>query len=150
SETGADDGGSASNSPSIQRRKRMQSQEEEEVQSQVISEHMAASSQSRLSPVLGDDGNLSTSSEAEVDDVTERASQTGSRRTSARRSGSRSEGSDSSSRRKPAYKIERHFKKALERMRSATISREEMHRIEDMFVDFKRELYEAERRGRQE
>ena len=150
SETGADDGGSASNSPSIQRRKRMQSQEEEEVQSQVISEHMAASSQSRLSPELGDDGNFSTSSEVEVEDVTERSSETGSRRTSARRSSSRSEGSDSASRRKPAYKIERHFKKALERMRTATISREEMYRIEDMFVDFKRELYEAERRGRQE
>ena len=150
SEAGADDGGSASNSPSIQRRKRMQSQEEEEVQSQVISEHMAASSQSRLSPELGDDGNLSSSSDVEMGGAVGQALETGSRRMSARRSGSRSDASDSSGRRKPAYKIERHFKKALERVRTATISREEMHRIEDMFVDFKRELYEAERRGRQE
>lgn len=150
SEPGADDGGSASNSPSLQRRKRMQSQEEEEVQSQVISEHMAASSQSRLSPELADDGNLSTSPEVETGDVTGRISKTGSRRTSTRRSRSRSDASDSSGRKKPAHKIERHFKKALERVRTATISRDEMHRIEDMFVDFKRELYEAERRGRQD
>lgn len=150
SEPVADEGGSASNSPSIQRRKRMQSQEEEEVQSQVISEHMAASSQSRLSPELGDDGNFSTSSEVEMEGVTGRAGEAGMRRTSARRSGSGSEASDSSGRKKPAHKIERHLQKALERMRTATISRDEMYRIEDMFVDFKRELYEAERRGRQE
>lgn len=143
SETRADDGGSATSSPSLRRRKRMQSQEEEEVHSQVISEHMAASSQSRLSPELGDEINLER--DVEMSD-TPKAGKSPSRKTR----NSLSQGSDSSSRRKPAYKIERHLKKALERVQTASISREEMYRIEDLFVDFKRELYEAERRGRQE
>lgn len=142
----ADDNDSTTSSPSLQRRKRMQSQEEEEVQSQVISEHMAASNQSRLSPELGEDINFSQ--DAEVGDVTSKASppKTRSRRASRSTSGS----SSSPIRKRPAQKVERHLKKALERVQTATISREEMYRIEDLFVDFKRELYDAERRGRQE
>lgn len=153
SESRADDNNSTTNSPSLRRRRRMQSQEEEEVQSQVISEHMAASSQSRLSPELGEEANLLQEKDAEMGGVTSDASETGrvsSRKTrSSRRSRRRSGSSTSSGARKPAHKVERHLQKALERMQTASISREEMHRIEDLFVDFKRELYEAERRGRQ-
>lgn len=143
SETSADEGGSATSSPSLRRRKRMQSQEEEEVHSQVISEHMAASSQSRLSPELGEEP--SSSQDVEMGDAS-KPSKSSSRKTRS----SLSESNDSSSRKKSTHKIERHLKKALERVQTASISREEMYRIEDLFVDFKRELYEAERRGRQE
>lgn len=36
----------------------------------------------------------------------------------------------------------------LDRLRTARLSRQEVYRIEDMFMDMRRELYEAERRGR--
>jgi hypothetical protein len=36
----------------------------------------------------------------------------------------------------------------LEQLRSAALSREEVYQMEDVFMDLKRELYEAERRGR--
>ncbi|KAH6634167.1 Rap1-interacting factor 1 N terminal-domain-containing protein [Chaetomium sp. MPI-SDFR-AT-0129] len=47
-----------------------------------------------------------------------------------------------------AMKIMDLFRGGLEELRSARLSREEVYRIEDMFMDMKRELYEAERRGR--
>jgi len=37
---------------------------------------------------------------------------------------------------------------SLEALRSAALSRDEVYQVEDMCMDFKRELYEAERRGR--
>jgi hypothetical protein len=37
----------------------------------------------------------------------------------------------------------------LENLRSMELSRDEVYRIEDVFMDMKRELYEAERRGRE-
>ncbi len=37
---------------------------------------------------------------------------------------------------------------AMEAMRLGRLSRDEVYRIEDIMMDFKRELYEAERRGR--
>ncbi|KAF4121733.1 Rap1-interacting factor 1 N terminal [Geosmithia morbida] len=37
----------------------------------------------------------------------------------------------------------------LERLRAASLSRDEVYKIEDMLMDMKRELFEAERRGRQ-
>ncbi|KAI1809579.1 hypothetical protein GGS20DRAFT_274674 [Poronia punctata] len=37
----------------------------------------------------------------------------------------------------------------LEGLRTATLSREDVYKIEDMFMDIKKELYEAERRSRQ-
>ncbi|EAQ93537.1 hypothetical protein CHGG_01772 [Chaetomium globosum CBS 148.51] len=40
------------------------------------------------------------------------------------------------------------FRGGLEELRSARLSREEVYQIEDMFMDMRRELYEAERRGR--
>ncbi len=36
----------------------------------------------------------------------------------------------------------------LEALRTAELSRDEVYRVEDMCMDIKRELYEAERRGR--
>ena len=36
----------------------------------------------------------------------------------------------------------------LSALRSAELSRDEVYRVEDMFMDMKRELFEAERRGR--
>lgn len=135
--SGGDDGCSVTSSPSF----RLQSSqggsdlEDDDVQSQVLSEHIAASqSQSRQSPELGDD---TTFNRPEAG--AEAASET------------RSDKRGGSSQSKPAsYKIEKHFKKALEKMRSVSLSRDEMYRIEDMFLDFKRELYEAERRGRED
>ncbi|KAI5927186.1 Rap1-interacting factor 1 N terminal-domain-containing protein [Camillea tinctor] len=41
------------------------------------------------------------------------------------------------------------FGKGLERLRTASLSRDEVGKIEDMFYDIKRELYEVERRSRQ-
>ncbi|KXX83226.1 Telomere length regulator protein rif1 [Madurella mycetomatis] len=40
------------------------------------------------------------------------------------------------------------FRSGLDELRSARLSRPEVYQIEDMFMDMKRELYEAERRGR--
>lgn len=40
------------------------------------------------------------------------------------------------------------FRGGLDELRSARLSREEVYQIEDMFMDMRRELYEAERRGR--
>ncbi|KAK4238096.1 Rap1-interacting factor 1 N terminal-domain-containing protein [Achaetomium macrosporum] len=40
------------------------------------------------------------------------------------------------------------FRSGLDELRSARLSRQEVYQIEDMFMDMKRELYEAERRGR--
>jgi hypothetical protein len=40
------------------------------------------------------------------------------------------------------------FRGGLDELRSAQLSREEVYQIEDMFMDMRRELYEAERRGR--
>ncbi|KAK4158800.1 putative telomere length regulator protein rif1 [Cladorrhinum sp. PSN259] len=40
------------------------------------------------------------------------------------------------------------FRGGLDGLRSAKLSRHEVYQIEDMFMDIKRELYEAERRGR--
>ncbi|KAK3300128.1 Rap1-interacting factor 1 N terminal-domain-containing protein [Chaetomium fimeti] len=40
------------------------------------------------------------------------------------------------------------FRGGLNELRSARLSREEVYQIEDMFMDMRRELYEAERRGR--
>ncbi|KAL2261441.1 hypothetical protein VTK26DRAFT_4158 [Humicola hyalothermophila] len=40
------------------------------------------------------------------------------------------------------------FRGGLEALRSARLSRQEVYQIEDLFMDMKRELYEAERRGR--
>ncbi|SPO02149.1 related to telomere length regulator protein rif1 [Cephalotrichum gorgonifer] len=148
-----DDACSANSSPSLRKRKGAQSQEEEEAQSQLLSEHMAASNRSRLSPELGEDTNHSMSTDIEVADVEAPETRRRSPRkakASRRASESRAATSDSSSRiKKPANKIVRNLKKALEGMRKATISREDMLTIEDIFVDIKRELYEAERRGRQ-
>jgi hypothetical protein len=45
-------------------------------------------------------------------------------------------------------KIMELFRGGLGELRSAQLSREEVYRIEDIFMDMKRELYEAERRGR--
>jgi hypothetical protein len=40
------------------------------------------------------------------------------------------------------------FRSGLDELRSARLSRQEVYQIEDMFMDMRRELYEAERRGR--
>ncbi|KAI8624769.1 hypothetical protein F5Y19DRAFT_467524 [Xylariaceae sp. FL1651] len=40
------------------------------------------------------------------------------------------------------------LKDGLEGLRAATLSREDVYKIEDMFMDIKKELYEAERRSR--
>jgi hypothetical protein len=40
------------------------------------------------------------------------------------------------------------FRGGLNELRSARLSREEVYQIEDLFMDMRRELYEAERRGR--
>lgn len=40
------------------------------------------------------------------------------------------------------------FRNGLAELRTARLSRQEVYEIEDMFMDVKRELYEAERRGR--
>ncbi|KAK4129622.1 hypothetical protein N657DRAFT_610143 [Parathielavia appendiculata] len=40
------------------------------------------------------------------------------------------------------------FRDGLDELRQAALSRQEVYQIEDMFMDIKRELYEAERRGR--
>ncbi|KAK7748341.1 hypothetical protein SLS62_008709 [Diatrype stigma] len=40
------------------------------------------------------------------------------------------------------------LKLGLDELRTATLSREEVYKIEDMFMDIKRELYQAESRGR--
>jgi hypothetical protein len=40
------------------------------------------------------------------------------------------------------------FRGGLDELRSAQLSRQEVYQIEDMFMDLRRELYEAERRGR--
>ena len=47
-----------------------------------------------------------------------------------------------------AQKIMELFRGGLDELRTARLSREEVYQIEDMFMDVKRELYEAERRGR--
>lgn len=47
-----------------------------------------------------------------------------------------------------ARKIMNLFRSGLDELRLARLSREEVYQIEDMFMDMKRELYEAERRGR--
>ncbi|PKS12719.1 hypothetical protein jhhlp_000927 [Lomentospora prolificans] len=137
--SGGDDGCSITSSPSL---RRLSSQgggsdpEDDDVQSQVLSEHIAASqSQSRLSPELGEASHLGGSRAEDVEMVT------GDDRRDSREASSRSK--------PPSYKIEKHFKKALEKIRTVSLSRDEMYRIEDMFLDFKRELYEAERRGRE-
>jgi hypothetical protein len=49
---------------------------------------------------------------------------------------------------KQAQKIMELFRGGLDELRTARLSREEVYQIEDMFMDMKRELYEAERRGR--
>ncbi|KAF2968331.1 hypothetical protein GQX73_g5246 [Xylaria multiplex] len=46
-------------------------------------------------------------------------------------------------------KITASLRNGLEGLRTATLSREDVYRIEDMFMDIKKELYEAERRSRQ-
>lgn len=38
----------------------------------------------------------------------------------------------------------------LNALRTAKLSREEVYKVEDIFMDMKRELFEAERRGRAE
>jgi hypothetical protein len=40
------------------------------------------------------------------------------------------------------------LRNGLSELRSSRLSREEVYQVEDMFMDMKRELYEAERRGR--
>ncbi|KAL2018392.1 hypothetical protein VTK56DRAFT_870 [Thermocarpiscus australiensis] len=40
------------------------------------------------------------------------------------------------------------FQSGLDKLRTARLSRQAVYKIEDMFMDMKRELYEAERRGR--
>ncbi|KAK4100669.1 hypothetical protein N658DRAFT_472718 [Parathielavia hyrcaniae] len=40
------------------------------------------------------------------------------------------------------------FRDGLDELRQAALSRQEVYQIEDLFMDIKRELYEAERRGR--
>ncbi|CAI4218762.1 unnamed protein product [Parascedosporium putredinis] len=104
--SGGDDGCSVTSSPSF----RLQSSqggsdlEDDDVQSQVLSEHIAASqSQSRQSPELGDDTTFNRP---------EAGAEAASETRSDKRGGS--------------------------------------SQIEDMFLDFKRELYEAERRGRED
>ena len=47
-----------------------------------------------------------------------------------------------------AEKIMELFRGGLGELRLAQLSREEVYQIEDMFMDMRRELYEAERRGR--
>ncbi|KAL2147197.1 hypothetical protein VTI28DRAFT_152 [Corynascus sepedonium] len=47
-----------------------------------------------------------------------------------------------------AQKIMDLFRSGLDELRLARLSREEVYQIEDMFMDMRRELYEAERRGR--
>ncbi|KAL2165378.1 hypothetical protein VTH06DRAFT_676 [Thermothelomyces fergusii] len=47
-----------------------------------------------------------------------------------------------------AQKLMELFQRGLDELRSARLSREQVYRIEDLFMDMKRELYEAERRGR--
>lgn len=47
-----------------------------------------------------------------------------------------------------AQKIMNLFRSGLDELRLARLSREEVYQIEDMFMDMRRELYEAERRGR--
>ncbi|KAL2180165.1 Rap1-interacting factor 1 N terminal-domain-containing protein [Thermothelomyces heterothallicus CBS 202.75] len=47
-----------------------------------------------------------------------------------------------------AQKIMDLFRSGLDELRSARLSREQVYQIEDMFMDMRRELYEAERRGR--
>jgi hypothetical protein len=49
---------------------------------------------------------------------------------------------------KQAQRIIELFRGGLDELRTARLSREEVYQIEDMFMDMKRELYEAERRGR--
>ncbi|SPQ17956.1 164a2e2b-7f9e-44e6-aa53-251a4d9207e4 [Thermothielavioides terrestris] len=49
---------------------------------------------------------------------------------------------------KPVEKIMNLFRSGLDELRTARLSRQEVYQIEDMFMDMKRELYEAERRGR--
>ncbi|KAK4227237.1 putative telomere length regulator protein rif1 [Podospora fimiseda] len=48
----------------------------------------------------------------------------------------------------PVQEIIEMFRGGLDGLRSAKLSRDEVYKIEDMFMDMKRELYEAERRGR--
>ncbi|KAI1198410.1 Rap1-interacting factor 1 N terminal-domain-containing protein [Nemania serpens] len=47
-----------------------------------------------------------------------------------------------------AERIAASLKDGLEGLRAATLSREDVYKIESMFMDIKKELYEAERRGR--
>ncbi|KAI1174043.1 Rap1-interacting factor 1 N terminal-domain-containing protein [Nemania sp. FL0916] len=47
-------------------------------------------------------------------------------------------------------KITNSLKNGLEGLRTATLSREDVYKIEDMFMDIKKELYEAERRSRRQ
>ena len=46
-------------------------------------------------------------------------------------------------------KIIRMLRSGMDMLRQARLSRQEFNQIEDVFMDMKRELYEAERRGRQ-
>jgi len=48
----------------------------------------------------------------------------------------------------PVQKMMELFRGGLGELRSARLSREEVYQLEDLFMDMRRELYEAERRGR--
>lgn len=48
----------------------------------------------------------------------------------------------------PMEKIMEALKAGLTELRTATLSRDDANKVEDMFMDFKRELYGAELRGR--
>jgi hypothetical protein len=130
---------------------------EDEVQSQVMSEHIAASQcQSRASPDLS--GNFvrlpprPQEIEMAMGDHLEREDEDEEQEEAAVPATTESSPASSSRSRKtkksPAARVETYMRRALDKMRGATLTREEMNRIEDLFIDFKRELYDAEQRGR--
>jgi len=127
---------------------------EDEVQSQLMSEHIAASqSQSRASPEISDDAVPSPPRPMEIemamrDQMEDAAAEDAMAPMASEPSPAASK---STKPKKPAaVRIEGHMLKAMDKLRGTALTREEMNRIEDLFIDFKRELYDAEQRGRNE
>lgn len=117
---------------------------EEEVQSQVIQEHIAASrSQSRASPEIASEF-PSPPHPHDIEAAMRSQSMGCSHLSPASRMPCRS------SSRKLAVSVETHLRVAQSKLRAGTVTRDEMNRIEDMFADFKRDLYDAYGRGREQ
>ncbi|KAK3987052.1 putative telomere length regulator protein rif1 [Cladorrhinum sp. PSN332] len=116
-----------------------------EVQSQIALESFSASQRQEEE----EEEEEEAEEEAEAERITDEAMQLDDEQHAAASNEENPEENEAEAEPAPAVQlIMSMFRGGLDGLRSARLSRHEVYQIEDMFMDMKRELYEAERRGR--